>query len=131
MSMHSRWPRHRGVTLMEVLATLVLVAIVLPVAMQGVTTSLRATSHARHQAEAARLAENKLNEFLVLRDPYGLTGNGDFGPAWPEYRWESRSVVREYNVYEVTVAVSWTERGEPRQVELTTLVYPPVEEVTQ
>ena len=39
----------RGVSLVEVLATLVLVGIVLPAAMAGVTLSLRAASLARHQ----------------------------------------------------------------------------------
>lgn len=129
MIVSPRRDRGRGVTLMEVLATMVLVAIVLPVAMQAVTTSLRAASQARHQAEAARLAENKLNEYLVVRDSYQLTGSGDFGPNWPEYRWQSTSAALAYNVYEVSVAVSWTQRGQERQVVLTTLVYPPTEVV--
>lgn len=116
--------RRRGVTLVEVLATLVLVGIVLPAAMRCVTMSLRAASKARHNAEAAVLAQNKIAEFLVLRDAELLDGAGDFGAAWPEYRWESRSAQRDFGCYEVTVSVTWSERGRARSVELSTLVYP-------
>ena len=106
------------------LATLVLVGIVLPVAMYGLTLSLQAASRARHTTEAGQLAEAKLNELLVLRDSTVLTGSGDFGEDWPEYRWTSDFVAADYNLYEVTVTVLWTERGQDRSVALTTLIYP-------
>jgi general secretion pathway protein I len=112
------------VTLVEVLATLVLVGIVLPVAMHGITLSMQAASRARHTTEAGQLAEAKLNELLVLRDPTTLTGSGDFGEDWPEYRWTSAYLAADYNTYEVTVTVLWTERGQERSVALTTLIYP-------
>jgi type II secretion system protein I len=116
--------RHSGVTLVEVLAALVLVAIVLPVVMQGLTLSMRAASRARHQAEAARLAESKLNELLVLRDTAALTSTGDFGERWPEYAWRSESATRDHGLYEVTVTVAWTERGQERTASLSTLMLP-------
>jgi prepilin-type N-terminal cleavage/methylation domain-containing protein len=123
-SRRNQFVRRSGVTLVEVLAALVLVAIVLPVVMQGLTLSMRAASRARHQAEAARLAEAKLNELLVLRDTSILTGAGDFGEHWPGYAWRSESATRDHGLYEVTVTVAWTERGQERTASLSTLVFP-------
>jgi prepilin-type N-terminal cleavage/methylation domain-containing protein len=119
--------RQRGLTLVEVLATLVLVAIVLPVTMKGVTLSMQSAARARHMTEAAQLAESKINEMLVLRDTMYLSGSGDFGQDWPEYRWTSTAAAANYGVYEVTVTVSWLERGSERSVSMSTLVYPAVQ----
>src|SRR4051794_38319604 len=54
-----------GFTLIEVLATLVLLGIILPAAMRGVSIGLAMASHARHVTEAAQLAEAKLNELVA------------------------------------------------------------------
>jgi len=45
--------RRAGFTLVEVLATIMLLAIVLPVAMRGVTISTQTASTARRRTEAA------------------------------------------------------------------------------
>lgn len=116
--------RPRGVTLMEVLATLLLVAIVLPAVMRGVTVSMQAAARARHQTEAAALAEAKLNELLASSDTNLPTGSGEFGIDWPDYRWETSAVSRDLGLYEITVVVRWTERGAERMYELTSLMYP-------
>jgi len=116
--------RLRGVTLMEVLATLLLVGIILPVAMRGVSISMRAAANARHQTEAAMLAEMKLNELLAARDPALLGSTGDFGPDWPEYRWQVLAAGVDYNLYEVTVVVNWQTRGSTRSLQLSSLIYP-------
>src|SRR5690606_5518771 len=117
--------RHcRGVTLMEVLATLLLVAIVLPVALEGVTISMQAAARARPQTEAAALAEMKLNEILAARSTSLLSGSGDFGVDYPDYRWEITAVSQDLNLYEVTVIIRWTERGMERSYQLSSLVYP-------
>lgn len=117
-------PGIRGFTLVEVLATLVFIGIVLPVAMRGITVTLQATANARHKVEAAQLAEGKLNELLVIRDPASFNASGDFGIDWPEYRWDSRGQLTEMSVYEVTVNVYWTEQNQERSLPLTTFIYP-------
>ena len=114
----------RGITLMEVLATLLLVGIVLPVAMHGITLSMQAASSARHRTEAAQLAEWKLNELLALRDANTLSGSGTFGDDWPEYRWEAESTQADYGTYDVAVTVRWAERGQERSLTLASIVYP-------
>ena len=55
----------RGFTLIEMLAALVMVAIVLPVLMQGVTMSMGAAGSVVERLQAAALAESKLTELLA------------------------------------------------------------------
>ena len=114
----------RGFTLVEVLATLVLIGIVLPVAMRGLTVALQATANSRNRVEAAQLASAKINELLVGRDVATFNASGDFGEEWPEYRWDSTGQAGEWNLYTVTVNVHWTERGQDRSLPLTTWIYP-------
>ena len=117
--------RRRGLTLIEVLATIMLMGIVLPAAMQGVSQCVRAAAVARQKSEAAGLAEAKLNELIATGDwQYGATA-GDFGEAWPAYRW--KVVTSDFSpdpaMQQLSVQVVWASRGEERDVTLTTLVY--------
>ncbi len=114
----------RGFTLMEVLATLVLIGVVLPVAMRGISMSLQAAASARHRLEAAQLAQQKIAEMLVLRDARLFNGYGDFGDAWPAYRWRSEGAMAGYGVYRVSVTVTWMQRDVEQSLIVDTLVYP-------
>ena len=114
-----------GFTLIEVLATLVLLGIVVPVAMRGVSLALAAASTARRTAEAASLAAGKLNE-LIVDGSWQTSGNtGDFAAEnHPEYTWTCENASRDYGTYEVVLTVAWTQRGQERNLRLSTLVYP-------
>lgn len=114
----------RGLTLIEVLATIVLMGIVLPAAMEGISQCVRATTVARQKSEAAGLAESKLNELIATGDwQYGVT-SGDFGDAWPEYHWKcGTSDFSDPTLQQLSVQVFWSSRGEQRDVTLTTFVY--------
>lgn len=118
----------RGVTLLEALATLVLIAVVIPATMHGVTVSLRAAQQARLQQEASALAEWRLNEIVALRDPALYSGVGDFAPHFPEYRWQIENAPADFAMTEVWITVSWQVRGQERSLSLSTLVYPPNED---
>src|SRR4051812_31300269 len=76
--------RRRGFTLIEVLATMVLLGIIIPVAMRGVSISLAAADKAKHTSQAAALAESKLNDLLTQSASGGSGGgsnlSGDFAP---------------------------------------------------
>jgi general secretion pathway protein I len=113
----------RGFTLIEVLAAMVLMAIVLPVTMQALSVSLAAASSARHTTEASGLAQEKLNE-LISTDQLNANPSGDFGTDHPGYRWEISSTDRDYNLTEVSIHVSWLERGQQKSLSLSTLVQP-------
>jgi prepilin-type N-terminal cleavage/methylation domain-containing protein len=113
----------KGFTLIEVLATMVLMAIILPVTMQALSVSLGAASSARHTTEAAGLAQEKLNE-LISTGQLNAISNGDFGTDHPGYRWEIGTTTRDYNLTEVSLRVLWTERGQEKSLAVSTLVQP-------
>ena len=121
----SSMPRdnRRGFTLIEVLATLLLLGIVLPVAMRGVSMSLAAASRARNMAEAASLADTKLNE-LVATQMWSTSGDsGDFGEQFPGYTWSSQATPFDYGMTQIDLRIAWFERGQETFLDVSTLVY--------
>lgn len=119
-----------GLSLIEVLATLVLVGIVLPVAMQGISVATSAGGVARRSAEAAALAEAKLNELVVTQEWNSGMLSGDFGEEWPDYTWKAETLDwlenpsgLDMSLVRLDVYVSWISRGEERSVTVSTLVY--------
>jgi type II secretion system protein I len=118
-----------GFTLPEVLATLLLVAIVLPSVMQGISLATAAAGTARQRSEATALAESKLNELVATNQWQSGGLSGDFGEQWREYSWQAevQSWV-EPSARQLQVQVLWTARGRNYDVVLSTLVYsaPPV-----
>jgi len=115
--------RASAFTLVEVLAVLMLVAIVLPIAMQGVTLSLQTAARARQLTEAGQLASNKLNELVLQKDASYFQGNGTFDEN-PEYNWESTATERTTGVYELTVRVGYIAQGLEKWVAISTLAAP-------
>ena len=124
---YSRGARRRGLTLVEVLATIVMLAIVLPAAMHGVTLCTATAQAARQRGEATALAEAKLSELIATGDwQFGAT-SGEFGEAWPEYRWAAGAADwagdPSIAMKELSLRVYWVSRQQEREVVLTTLLY--------
>jgi prepilin-type N-terminal cleavage/methylation domain-containing protein len=118
--------RRSGFTLIEVLATLVLLGIILPVAMRGISNGLLAASNARHMAEASSLAETKLQELTLSTTTTMSTGTqGDFSPDHPDYKWTCETAPRDYGMTEIALHVTWLERGTQKTFTLSTLYLPP------
>ena len=122
-----RRPR-RGFTLIEVLATLMLLAIVMPAIQQGISIASGTASSARRRTEAAGLAESKLNELLATGQWQDGQVSGDFSPDWPDYRWQAtvsgwQSDTTSAGLQQLDVTVSWTARNRPDSVTLSTLTY--------
>ena len=114
---------HAAFTLVEVLATLVLVAIILPVAMRGISLATAAAGHARRQVEAGALAETKMAELVATDGWQDSDLSGDFGDEHPAYRWSAEVGDRdEATLRQLDVHVTWTARGAERSVTLSTLV---------
>lgn len=117
----------RGFTLIEVLVTMSLMAVVLPVAMRGISIALNSAGAARHRVEAATLGQAKLNEIVALaniqQDYSQLGGSGDFGEAYQSYTWQMvTSDDANLGVTNVTMTVSWIERGGRASLDLSTMV---------
>jgi prepilin-type N-terminal cleavage/methylation domain-containing protein len=113
-----------GFTIVELLATLMLVGIVLPAVVHGVLLCLDTAAFATQQAEAAALAQSKMAELIATGQYYESEMEGDFGEDRPEYRWSA--LVGEWEdsrLSELAVFVAWTRRGREHVVVLSTLIY--------
>jgi len=113
-----------GFTLAEVLAALVFMAIVIPVALQGVRIASRAGSVAERKAVAARLAERKLNELIVTGQWQSSAAQGTVQEGWQTYDWglESESWAEDGAMRVLTVRVTVLVQGEKYDVRISTLV---------
>ena len=124
--MRRKTARHpaRGFTLVEVLAALILVALVLPAAMQGVSLATQASADAHRRQQAAALAHDKLSELIVTGGWSSASTEGDFGEDYPTYRWTLTVEDWEgFTTRRVTVQVLWESRGMERTLSMSTLVY--------
>lgn len=115
--------RRGGFTLVEVLATLVLLAIILPVAMEGVSLATRTASQAKSRMIASSLAETTLNDIMVTEAWVEGDQSGDF-EDWPGYEWHMQVADwEETSLKQVDVQVVWDSAAGERYVALSTLVY--------
>ena len=116
--------QRRAFTLVEVLAALAFTAIVLPVAMKGISLATNAAGEARSRAEATILAQNMTAELTTAGIPQFSETSGDFAPDNPGYRWTAEfSDWQEAELKQLQVQVIWNARGSERSVALTTLIY--------
>jgi len=120
--------RPGGFTLIEVLMTLMLVAIVLPAINQGVMLAVGAASAARHRTEAAGLAEAKLAEIVSSETWQQSSLSGDFAPDWPDYHWKATVQTwaldtSDAGLQQIDLKVSWHARNREDSLVLSTLTY--------
>ena len=80
-----------GFTLAEVLAALLFMAIVIPVAVQGLQIANRAGEVAERKSQAARIAERVLNENIVTTNWTQSSQAGTVYEGTREFRWTLRS----------------------------------------
>ena len=113
----------RGFTIIEVLSTLVLIGIVVPAAMRGVSLATSAGSIAKRTAEASALAESKLDELIASGEWRIGSLTGDFGEGFAEYRWVAQAREADSELTELSVEVLFESVGRERSVSLTTLVW--------
>ncbi len=114
----------KAFTLIEVLASFVLMAIIIPVAMKGISLSTRLTAKSKQQVEAASLARTKLAEILSSEEWKSGNASGDFGSDWPNYRWsvEINDWIQA-SLNQLDLHVFWYAQGREQSITLTTLVY--------
>src|SRR4030095_16059558 len=85
------WPGNQAFTLAEVLAALVFMAIVIPVAVQGLRIASLAGEVAERKAQALRVAERVLNEALVVTNTVIASQAGTLQERDRNYRWSVRA----------------------------------------
>lgn len=113
-----------GFTLAEVLAAMLFMAIVIPVAMQGLLIASRAGSVSERKARGARLAESKLNEMIVTGQWQSTAQKGTIQEGLQSYAWQLQSEPwsEDGAMRLVTVHVSVPVQGQDYDVQVSTLV---------
>ena len=112
-----------GFTLAEVLAAMFFMAIVLPVAMEGLRIASRAGSVAGRKGVAVQLADSKLNELIVMGQWRNTGQGGAFGQQWPGYRWTMKNEPwSEGAMRLITVEVAYPAQNRDYSVQLSTLM---------
>jgi hypothetical protein len=97
-------------------------AIVLPVAVEGLRIANLAGQVGQRKAVAARIAERMLNELIVTGQSRSALLNGVVQEGVQTYRWSMRSELWPYDAMRlVTVQVSFPAQGREYDVQLSTL----------
>lgn len=113
-----------GFTLMEILAALLLIGLILPVAMKGVSLASMLASDSARKYEALDLAETRLAEILLQKDWQSSSESGTFEDEYDQYHWMME--VSDWTVAglkQIDLVVYWQQRNRQRNVTLSTLIY--------
>lgn len=112
-----------GFTLVEVLAALTFMAIVIPVAVEGLRIANLAGQVGQRKAVATRVAERVLNEVVVTGQVSGAGASGVIEEGTTEFQWRVRMENWTVDTMRmVTVQVSFPVQGREYEVTLSTLV---------
>lgn len=111
-----------GFTLAEVVAALLFMAIVIPVAVEGLRIAARAGEVAVRKDDAARVADRLLTEALVLTNWSQALQNGTVQEGDREYRWTLRNENWSGDAMQLlSMEVQYEVQGREYEVRLSTL----------
>jgi type II secretory pathway pseudopilin PulG len=115
-----------GFTLAEALAAMVFMAIVIPVAVDGLRIASLAGEVGQRKAVAGRIAEKVLNELKVENKLQSSGQNGTVQEGGLTYQWSLRTELWTQDpttpMLQATVTVSFPAQGRPYDVRLSTLI---------
>jgi len=121
----------RGFTLAEVLAALLVMAIVIPVAMQGLSVASRSGLVGARKATAMRIAERVLNEQFVTGQLNQSQTSGTVTEGGTDYPWTIESSTWPTDAMtQVTVHFTFTVQGNNYEVSASTLIDPAANALT-
>ena len=118
----ARQPR-AGFTLVEVLAALLFMAIVIPVAVQGLRVASLAGAVAEQKSAAARVAERVLAETIATTNWNQSAQSGSITEGNREFRWVLRNEEWQQNPLRLlSVEVTYAVQNQDYSVRLSTVV---------
>ena len=113
----------KGFTLLEVMVSLAIISIVVPLMLSLVQRHVHVHMASERVTIGTLLAQEKIVEIELVGSPDLGSTRGDFGDRYPSYRWEQEIRTTFMNrVREVLVRVLWGEEQNPESVTLTTYV---------
>jgi prepilin-type N-terminal cleavage/methylation domain-containing protein len=118
-----RRTRRAGFTLVEILASLLMMAIVVPVAMEGMSIASRAGLLGQRKAAAMRVAERLLEELIAEANTQQTTDSGTLADGEFTYPWTMRTENWSADaMQQMTVTVTFTLQGNRYEVSAATLL---------
>src|SRR2546427_8680511 len=114
-------------TLAEVLAAMVFMAILIPVALEGLSIASRAGEVAARKSEAALVAERILNESVITTNWNSTVQNGTVRQGFRDFRWTLRNDPWDKDPNQtairlLAVEVTFSAQGRDYLVRMNTLV---------
>jgi hypothetical protein len=114
--------RSRAFTLAEVLAAMMFMVIVIPVAVQGLRVASRAGEAAERKGRAARIAERILEENLVTTNWAQSVRSGTVTEGVIEFRWSlNNENWSQDSMQQISVEVKYRVQDQECSVRLATL----------
>jgi prepilin-type N-terminal cleavage/methylation domain-containing protein len=130
--------RRRGFTLVEVLCTLTVLLVLLPVTMQGISLAARVASITRQKAEATALAQSVMDELIATQASQNEPMDGEESHRAISYKWhaafsqwDNGDFVQDTTVQQLDVTVQWQFQNNPQEITLSTLIYIPDPTLTE
>lgn len=115
----------RAFTLVEVLAALLLMAIIIPVTMDGLSVASRAGLMGQRKTAAMRVAERILNELTATNQGAQDSASGTHVDGVVEYPWSMTTEPWSMDsMTQMTVRVTFTVQGRDYEVSASTLYDP-------
>ena len=115
----------RAFTLVEVLASLMLMAIIVPVAMEGMSIATRAGILGQRKAAAMRVADRMLNEIIATGQATQTSQSGTVAEGDASYAWTLESTTwSEDALLQLTVRVNFSVQGNAHSISASTLFDP-------
>jgi type II secretory pathway pseudopilin PulG len=116
-----------GFTLAEVLAALVFMAILIPVALEGLSIASRAGEVAARKSMASLVAESVLNETVITTNYARSLQNGTVRQGDQDFKWTLKNEPWNQDpnatwMRQLSVDVAFSAQGRDYSVRLTTLV---------
>ena len=124
-------PCRRAMTLIEALISIAVVALVLPIAIAGVSRAVQSAEQVRRMDIARRLVETRLALLSADGSWQASATSGDFDPRVDGddatgFHWQlTVTPWRDPVVRTLSLTVSWNSSGHQRSVTMETMATPP------